>query len=126
MANKNNIIDLDNSYAIKTISECIKLMRVDEVTPEVYDKVCAADPARLTYEMLVTSACDMDDFTNRLISESGFNVDKLEDLELFYFFYTMFFAFLKSVSTTSVRKEKHLIIFLKKKLKLQIDFISYI
>ena len=48
MANKNNIIDLDNSYAIKTISECIKLMRVDEVTPEVYDKVCTADPARLT------------------------------------------------------------------------------
>lgn len=99
-------IDLDNSYAIKTISECIKLMRVDEVTPEVYDKVCAADPARLTYEMLVTSACDMDNFTNRLISESGFNADKLEELELFYFFYTMFFAFLKSVSTTSVMKEK--------------------
>ena len=68
----------------------------------------------------------MDNFTNRLISESGFNADKLEELELFYFFYTMFFAFLKSVSTTSVRKEKHLIIFFKKKLKLQIDFISYI
>lgn len=110
-------IDLDDSYAIKTISECIKLMSVDEIKPEVYDKICSVDTARLTYEMLVASGCDMDNFVNRLISESGYNADKLEELELFNFFYSMFFAFYKSVSTTRVMREKSFDYILEEEMK---------
>ena len=99
-------IDLDNSYAINTISECIKLMSVDEVKPEVYEKICNVDTARLMYEIMVMSSCDKDNFFNRLVSECGFSCDKLEDIELFNFFYSMFFAFLNSVDTTRVMKEK--------------------
>lgn len=99
-------IDIDNSYAIKTISECIMLMSVDEVKPEVYTKICAVDTAKLMYEIMVMSSCDKDNFFNRLVLESGFTCDKLDDIEMFNFFYSMFFAFLNSVDTTRVMNEK--------------------
>ena len=99
-------INLDDSYAIKTISECVKLMSVDEVKPEVYTKICAVDTAKLMYEIMVMSSCDKDNFFDRLVLECGFTCDKLEDIELFNFFYSMFFAFLNSVNTTRVMKEK--------------------
>ena len=99
-------INLDDSYAIKTISECIKLMSVDEIKSEVYDKICNVDTARLMYEIMVMSSCDKDNFFDRLVLESGFTCDKLEDIELFNFFYSMFFAFLNSVNTTRVMNEK--------------------
>lgn len=95
-------IDLDDSYVIKTISDCIKSMSIHEVTREAYDKINAVDGARLTYEILVLSACDKDNFFNRLVVESGFDSTDVDDLELFNFFYSMFFAFFKSVDTTSV------------------------
>ena len=45
------MINLDDSYAVKSISECIKLMSVDEVTPEVMDKLLAVDKDLWTAEI---------------------------------------------------------------------------
>ena len=98
-------INLDESYAIRTISDCIKSMSVYEVKPEVYEMIKAVDSSRLTYEILVLSGCDKDEFFERLVSECNLNSGKLEDLELFNFYYSLFFAFLNSISTTRVMNE---------------------
>lgn len=98
------MINLDDSYAVKSISECIKLMSVDEVTPEVYDKICAIDSAKLMYETLVLGSCDKDNFFNRLVTESGYDLKDEKSLELFSFFYSMFYAFLGSVETSRIMR----------------------
>lgn len=110
-------IDLDNSYAIKTISECIKLMSVDEVKPEVYEMIKAVDYSRLTYEILVLGGCDKDNFFERLVCECGLYSGKLEDLELFNFYYSLFFAFLTSIGTTSVMNKDSLDSILEEEIK---------